>query len=337
METPVKSKIKPETYIIRAGTILYRGDTPFYIANKDVQSRSLEQKPTFFGLEPHDVKQYGIIHSWTVPHNIELLHLDNPDVMKRIYDGAPEDVQDVLKNNYGYNPESNIIGNSKSIFERDKIFYEYLCTTGSPGYASTRDEGAEISSYEVMICDPANFVFSDIVFLRGVRDNMTYIDSEIKKYNERINPKENLGKKKRSSESVVETPPSKLSDFASSSVESSPVVYSPVKYSQVEYSQVEYSQVEYSQVEYSPEGQVMYSPLKIRRGTPSPIKMTSGTSFVDSPEKMALFSSPEKELPLTVFGALFPSPKKGGSRKRKVMKTRKSKRGKLQLRKSRSK
>ena len=34
METPVKSKIKPETYIIRAGTILYRGDTPFYLPIK---------------------------------------------------------------------------------------------------------------------------------------------------------------------------------------------------------------------------------------------------------------------------------------------------------------
>jgi hypothetical protein len=305
METPVKSKIKPETYIIRAGTILYRGDTPFYIANKGVQSRSLEQKPTFFGLEPDDVKQYGIIHSWTVSQNIELLHLDNPDVMKRIYDGAPTHVQDVLKNNYGYNPETNIIGYSKSIFERDKIFYNYLCTTGSPGYASTRDEGAEISSYEVMVCDPAKFVFSDIVLPSDVTDKTLYIASEIEKYNERINPKENLGKKKRSSELLDKTPPSKLMAFASSSVES------------------------------SPEGQVMYSPIRIPRGTPSPIKKTPGTSLVDSPEK---------ESPLTVFGALFPSPVKGalfpspgGSRKRKVIKTRKSKRGKLQLRKSRSK
>lgn len=318
METPVKSKTNPETYIIREGTILYRGDTPFYIANKDVQSRSLEKKPTFFGLEPDDVKQYGIIHSWTVPQDIELLHLDNPDVMKRIYDRAREDVQDVLKNNYGYNPETNIIGNSKSIFERDKIFYEYLCTTESPGYASTRYEGEEISSYEVMICDPTKLVFSEIVLPSDVTDNMAYISSEIEKYNERINPKENLGKKKRSSESEVKTPPSKFMAF-----ESSPV-------------------------EYSPEGQVMYSPLRIPRGKESPIKMTPETSLSNSPVKGALFSSPEKESPLTVFGALFPSPVKvssnrtlfsspGGSRKRKVIKTRKSKRGKLQLRKSRSK
>jgi hypothetical protein len=217
--------------------------------------------------------------------------------MKRVYDGAPIHVQDVLKNNYGYNPETNIIGYSNSIFERDKIFYDYLCTTGSPGYASTRDEGAEISSYEVMICDPANFVFSDIVFPSNVTDNKTYITSEIEKYNERINPKENLGKKKKSLESVVETPPSKLMAFAS-----------------------------------SPERQVMYSPLRIPRGKESPIKKTPGTSLVDSPEKRDIYASPVK---VSSNRTLFSSP--GGSRKRKVIKTRKSKRGKLQLRKTRSK
>jgi hypothetical protein len=209
--------------------------------------------------------------------------------MKRVYDRAPIHVQDVLKNNYGYNPETNIIGNSKSIFERDKIFYEYLCTTGSPGYASTRYEGEEISSYEVMVCNPANFVFSDIVLPSDVTDNTAYISSEIEKYNERINPKENLGKKKRSSESVFffnKTPPSKFMAF-----ESSPVVYSP-------------------------DGQVMYSPLRIRRGTPSPIKMTPVTSLSNSPVKGALFSSPEDKSSLTVFrlpGALYASPVKVSS------------------------
>ena len=307
METPVKSKIIPETYTIRGGTTLYRGDTPFYIANNDVQSKSLEKKATFFGLEPDDVKQYGIIHSWTVPQDIELLHLDNPEVMKRVYDQAPEHVKDVLENNYGYDPKTNIIGYSSSIFERDRIFYEYLCTTGSPGYASTRYEGEEISSYEVMVCNPTNFVFSEIVLPSGVKDEPSYIASEIEKYNERINPKEKLGKKKRLQESVFsfnKTSSSNLMAFAS-------------------------SPDEYSQVEYSSEGQVMYSPLRISKGKDSPIKMNTETLF-DSPVKGALFDSPVK-------GALFDSPVKGGSRKRKVIKTRKTKRGKQQSRKSRSK
>lgn len=320
METPVKSKKIPETFTIRGGTTMYRGDTPFYIANNDVQSKSLEKKATFFGLEPDDVKQYGIIHSWTVPQDIELLHLDNPEVMKRVYDQAPEHVKDVLENNYGYDPKTNIIGYSSSIFERDRIFYEYLCTTGSPGYASTRYEGEEISSYEVMVCDPTNFVFSGIVLPSGVTDEPSYIASEIEKYNERINPKDKIGKKKRPQESVVETPPSKFMAFPSSPAEYSPVEYSPV--------------------EYSPEGQVMYSPLRIPMGKYSPIKMMTG----NSPEKESSDASHVKESSVTVFRSpvkgstnrtLFSSP--GGSRKRKVIKTRKSKRGKLQSRKSRSK
>lgn len=258
--------------------------------------------------------------------------IDNPEVMKSVYNQAPERVKDVLERNYGYDPKTNIIGNSKSIFERDRIFYEYLCTTESPGYASTRYEGEVISSYEVMVCNPNNFVFSEIVLPSGVKDEPSYIDEETKKYYERINPKKNLGKQKMSSELEVKTPPSKLMAFASSSAESSPMVY--------------------SQVEYSSEGQVMYSPLRISKGKDSPIKMNTETSF-DSPVKGALFPSPgkralsplpEKESSITVFGALFPSPVKGarfhspgGSRKRKVMKTRKSKRGKPQSRKSRSK
>lgn len=299
METPVKSKIIPEPYTIRGGTILYRGDTPFYIANKDVQSKSLEQKATFFGLKPDDVKQYGIIHSWKVPQDIELLHLDNPEVMERIYVKAPERVKDVLQKNYGYDPSTNKIGNSNSIFERDSIFYKYLCTIGSPGYASTRYEGEENSSYEIMVCNPNNFVFSEIVLPSDVKDEPSYIASEIEKYNECINPKEVFGKKKRPQSvfSFNETPPSKIMAFAS-------------------------SPDEYSQVKYSHEGQVMYSPLRIPSGNLSPIKMNTGTLF-DSPVKYSsnrtLFSSP------------------GGSRKRKVIKTHKTKKCKLQSRKSRSK
>ena len=311
METPVKTKIIPEPYTIRGGTILYRGDTPFYIANKDVQSKSLEQKATFFGLKPDDVKQYGIIHSWKVPQDIELLHLDNPEVMERIYNEAPKDVKDVLKNNYGYNP-NNSIGYNNSIFERDRIFYEYLCTIGSPGYASTRYEGEENSSYEIMVCNPTNFVFYDIVLPSDVTDKPSYIASEINKYNERINPKEVFVKKKRPQSvfSFNETPPSKIMAFAS-------------------------SPDEYSQVKYSHEGQVMYSPLRIQSGNLSPIKMNTGTLF-DSPVKdssnRTLFDSPVKD---SSNRTLFSSP--GGSRKRKVIKTRKTKKCKLQSRKSRSK
>ena len=227
MFTPQKASSKnPETYTIAAGTRLYRGDTPFYITNEG-KPQVLRAAPTFFGLAPDDVAQYGIIHAWTATKDIELLHLDNPDVMKDIYDVAPEGVQTVLRENYGYQPDSNMIGHSNSIFEKDKIFYEYLCTTGSPGYASTRSEGEEESTYEIMVCnpDPTSFTFSGITLPSGTRDKIPYIERETTEYHKRIAPKvEAVGKKKKlesvfdfgSSMAFADSTPAKFMAFADS-------------------------------------------------------------------------------------------------------------------------
>jgi len=323
MFTPQKAapSTNPKTYTIAEGTTLYRGDTPFYIANKDRQAGSpvvLKAAPTFFGLTPHDVAQYGIIHAWTATRDIELLHLDNPDVMQGIYDGAAAqtDVQTVLRENYGYQPDSNTIGHSESIFEKDKIFYDYLCTTGSPGYASTRSEGEEESTYEIMVCnpDPDSFTFSGIVLPSGVRDQDIYIAQETKKYTNRTAPKvEMIGKKKRP-ESVFafdESPPSKIMAFADLPE------YRPLR---------------------SPFGK---SPIKSSVGTP--VRKGRALFVDDESAGRNLFGSPEQTPSQTLFKSpikteqktsrnLFGTP--GGSKKRKLNKKRKTKRGK---RSSRSK
>ena len=316
MITPKKSGFSPEKYVIGAGTTLYRGDTPFYIRNRD-KIGPLAEAPTFFGLTPDDVKQYGIIHIWTATSDIELLHLDNPDVMKSIYDQGPPVVQEVLRINYGYNPTNNTIGHSKSVFEQDKIFYEYLCTTGSPGYASTRSEGEENSTYEVMVCKPTEFKYGGIVLPTDVGDREMYIAGEIAKYKERIEPKEILGKKKRP----------KIEESVFSFDESLPkyMAYSPE-----------------GDVHYSPEGDVHYSPLRIPNGRVTPVKMSIGTligrSLFDSPADetlsgRSLFDSPADKTPKK--GALFSSP--GGSKKRRFSKKRKPNRGKSKVKKSRTK
>ena len=308
MITPTKSASSPKTYVIVAGTTLYRGDTPFYIRNRD-KIGSLAVGPTFFGLTPDDVKQYGIIHSWTATSDIELLHLDNPDVMKSIYDQGPPVVQEVLRINYGYNPTNNTIGHSKSVFEQDKIFYEYLCTTGIPGYASTRSEGEENSTYEVMVCKPTEFKYDGVVPPTDVGDREMYIAGEIAKYKERIEPKEILGKKKRP----------KIEESVFSFDES------PPKY-----------------MAYSPEGDVHYSPLRIPNGRVTPVKISIGTlsgrSLFDSPADetlsgRSLFDSPADKTPKK--GPLFSSP--GGSKKRRFSKKRKPNRGKSKVKKSRTK
>ena len=298
MFTPTKaaSSTNPETYTITTGTTLYRGDTPFYIANKDRQAGSpvvLSSGPTFFGLEPDDVKQYGIIHAWTATKDIELLHLDNPDVMKGIYDAARTDVQTVLRENYGYQPDSNTIGHSKSIFKEDKVFYDYLCTTGSPGYASTRTEGEESSTYEIMVCNPGpdSFRFDGIVLPSDVGDKILYIEGEIAEYHKRTAPKVEIGKKKKS-ESVFASPPAKMMAFADSPE------YSPLR----------------------PHDNI--SPIKSSFGTPA---RKGRALFVDEPGGTPgrnLFGSPEQKTGKALFGT------PGGSKKRKLNKKRKTKRGK---------
>ncbi len=301
MFTPQKaeSSTNPETYTISQGTILYRGDTPFYIANKDRKTDSpvvLKSAPTFFGLASEDVKQYGIIHAWTATKDIKLLHLDNPDVMKGIYDGASDrtDVQTVLRENYGYNPDSNTIGYSNSIFEEDKIFYEYLCKTSVPGYASTRSEGEEISTYEIMVCNPDqdSFIFSGIVFPIEVGDETMYIESEIAKYDKRINPRVDIAGKKNSRPKSVfefdESPKIKMMALGESPE------YRPLR---------------------SPHGK---SPIKLSSGTPA----NKGRNLFGDDAPGGYPGTPSQ----TPSKALFESP--GGSKKRKLNKKRKTKRGK---------
>ena len=306
MFTPQKAtpSTNPETYTITTGTTLYRGDTPFYIANKDRQAGSpvvLSSGPTFFGLEPDDVKQYGIIHAWTATKDIELLHLDNPDVMKGIYDAARTDVQTVLRENYGYQPDSNTIGHSKSIFKEDKVFYDYLCTTGSPGYASTRSEGEESSTYEIMVCNPGpdSFRFDGIVLPSDVGDKILYIEGEIAEYHKRTAPKVEIGKKKKS-EYVFASPPAKMMAFADSP-------------------------------NYSPDGERIYRPLMSPGKSPikSSVRTPAGRGRAlfgdDGPGGTPgrnLFSSPEQKTGKALFGT------PGGSKKRKLNKKRKTKRGK---------
>ena len=327
MFTPQKApSTNPETYTIAVGTSLYRGDTPFYIANKD-SNAVLREVPTFFGLAKDDVAQYGIIHAWTATRDIELLHLDNPDVMKGIYDAAPKDVQTVLRVNYGYQPDSNTIGHSNSIFEKDKIFYEYLCTTGSPGYASTRSEGEEESAYEIMVCNPGpdSFRFEEIVFPSGTGDKTLYIERETKKYTDRIKPKaEMVGKKKKlesvfdfgSSMAFADSPPAKMMAFADSPpAKMMAFADSPPAKMMAFADSPEYKPLP------SPFGK---SPIKSSFGTPA---RKGRALFVDD-EPGGGVNTPEQKTSRNLFGT------PGGSKKRKLNKKRKTKRGK---RSSRSK
>jgi hypothetical protein len=220
----------PTTYTLQKGTILYRGDTPFYLKNKNQDPESLflePNKPIFFALSPDDVQQYGIIYGWEVPYDIVLPLIDNPHVMKEIYDNANKipDVQTVMRKNYGYNPQTMEIGNRDSIFEKDLVFYRYLCEIGHPGYASNDLEDGQRFSYEIMVCNPQDYACKGLFYPSKVGDKGLYIRNQIQKYNDRIKPKEKHVKSK----SILFASPVKGNNLFASPVKGNNLFASPVK------------------------------------------------------------------------------------------------------------
>ena len=205
---------------------MYRGDTPYYLENKETLT-PLQNKPTFFALKPDDVAQYGIIYGWEVPDDIVLPLIDNPDVMAEIYDGAEKDVQKVMRENYGFNPETKTIGNRDSIFEKDIIFYTYLCRKGYAGYASNDLEKGRRFSYEIMICDTTGYTCKGLFYPTDVRDKNLYISNQIQKYRERIHKIKEEPRKKKG-KPILNSPPKSMM-FESPVKGKSMMFESPVK------------------------------------------------------------------------------------------------------------
>ena len=207
--------MESRTYKLEQGTILYRGDTPYFLNKGSNMERNgertilsseqlvLENKPTFFALQPDDVHQYGIIYGWKVPETVELPLLNNHEVMTEIYNRATErpDVQQVMRENYGYIPDGFV--DRVSYFEKDIIFYQYLCEQGYPGYASYDLEEGERTSVEIMVCNRTGYTCEGLFYPNVVKDRNLYIDNEIQKYYERVNPNGNQKKKKAK---VAESP-----------------------------------------------------------------------------------------------------------------------------------
>jgi hypothetical protein len=289
-----------ETYILEKGTILYRGDTPYFLKNMERNGEPsdklvLENKPTFFALEPDDVHQYGIIYGWKVPETVELVLLDNHKVMTEIYNGATKrpDVQRVMRENYGYRPDG--FADRVSYFEKDIIFYQYLCEKGYLGYASYDLEDGERTSVEIMVCNPTGYTCEGLFYPNVVKDHNLYIHNQIQKYYERVNPN---GNQKRKKAKVAESP---AKGQGWSPEKEGRMFESPVK------------------------GRGLFDKTPVKTGTnlfgESPVKEGTnlfGESPVKDNSKRNLFGSPDGS-PKHVLKT---PKKKGGSKKNKKRKTR---------------
>jgi len=95
---------------------------------------------------------YGIIYHFRTTREYKLLALDDTTTRNNIYNNAPENIQKILRENYGHNNSNNI---RNSISENDRKLSEYLCSNGYEGYAikSMNTDFGGTFHPEFMICN----------------------------------------------------------------------------------------------------------------------------------------------------------------------------------------
>jgi len=96
---------------------------------------------------------YGVIFAFETTRPYKLLALDHPTTKMALYSRVPENIQRILRINYGY---PSMSGNRESELNSDLVLSKYLCDKGYQGYATnsmkTDDIGGEFHP-EFMICD----------------------------------------------------------------------------------------------------------------------------------------------------------------------------------------
>jgi hypothetical protein len=139
-------------YIIRTGC-------PLFKATKS--SDTLVLRPgrlSFFGvynMDPAYIEsyenEYGIIFAFETIRPYKLLALDHPATKMELYNRAPENIQRILRKNYGYNTMS---GTRDSELNSDLALSQYLCDQGYQGYAiNTMQTDTGEFHPEFMICN----------------------------------------------------------------------------------------------------------------------------------------------------------------------------------------
>lgn len=125
----------------------------------DNDSCEINLKPGFYffgehGTDPEYIKSYeelyGIIYEFQTTREYKLVALDDKNTQQFFYTNAPLDIQNILKQNYGY--KDNI---RNSVAEKDKKISEYLCENGYDGYAiqsMDTDFGGKFHP-ELMVCN----------------------------------------------------------------------------------------------------------------------------------------------------------------------------------------
>jgi len=131
---------------------------PLFKATK--RSDTLVLRPgrlSFFGVyntDPDYIEsyenEYGIIFAFETTRPYKLLALDHPATKMALYNRVPENIQRILRRNYGY----TMSGSRDSELNSDITLSQYLCDEGYEGYATSSMETDTGEFHpEFMICN----------------------------------------------------------------------------------------------------------------------------------------------------------------------------------------
>lgn len=112
-------------YIIPPNTNVYRGDTKEYVRGGD----EIPETPTFFGLKPGYVKNYGLVNNYFTTRELKLIALDKPKKNQSLYDSSSTKIRNILNRNYGFQT-----GLRDTDYKQDHELVKYLCKEGYDGY-----------------------------------------------------------------------------------------------------------------------------------------------------------------------------------------------------------
>ena len=170
--------------IIPEGTILYRGAAVYY-NNTEEDLKGKSNRSQFFGFNPSDVDEYGIIHEYKVKQELRLYKVDDYNTLQNIYNISSNDIRKIIKNNYGYDEESSTLKDRVTIKDSDRKFADSLCNDVDGYYRKRKLDKWSSSSYELIremtICnayEKVELVTTEII--KDIKDNRDVNSEEYK-------------------------------------------------------------------------------------------------------------------------------------------------------------
>ena len=187
-------------YFIPAGTTLYRGDNNF--TNKDdpclLKDKKCEKGAFFKFFTPDEnyAYKYGLLFKFKTTTDLNLVAMD--DISKDFFINSPEEIQDILEENYGYSSHKR-----NSVEEKDYKLSEYICDEKYQGYAANtmKSEGFDDDlNAEVIICNPENH----LIPIRRIKRNED--QSKLEKLKMRKTERDRAGPRKKPRRDIEDRP-----------------------------------------------------------------------------------------------------------------------------------